>query len=56
MTKGVKYAANFWIHMFEFQQALLRGCDNEDYWQDMLLEDERFGKGMLAKPNPSKGY
>ena len=56
VTKGVKYAANFWIHMFEFQQALLRGCDNEDYWQDMLLEDERFGKGMLAKPNPSKGY
>ena len=35
--KGEKYAANFWIHMFEFQKMLQNGCDNEDYFQaDML--------------------
>ena len=30
---GVKYSANFWVHMFEFQEALVRGCDNSDYFQ-----------------------
>jgi len=25
--------------MFEFQEALQRGCDNEDYYQDMLLNE-----------------
>jgi len=39
VNKGVKYSANFWIHMFEFQDALRHGCDNEDYFQDMLLND-----------------
>ena len=33
VTKGVKYSANFWLHMFEFQAALGRGCDNSDYYQ-----------------------
>ena len=27
VVKGRKYAANFWIHMFEFQEALKRGCE-----------------------------
>ena len=27
VIKGRKYAANFWIHMFEFQEALKRGCE-----------------------------
>mmetsp|Transcript_5103 Transcript_5103/g.13443 ORF Transcript_5103/g.13443 Transcript_5103/m.13443 type:complete len:401 (+) Transcript_5103:65-1267(+) len=44
VNKGVKYGANFWIHMFEFQEALQRGCDNEDYFQDMLLQRDDFGK------------
>jgi len=34
---GVKYSANFWLHMYEFQQALVRGCDNSDYFQDDML-------------------
>ena len=34
MERGTKYAANFWIHLYEFQDALRRGCDNEDYYQD----------------------
>ncbi|KAL1528796.1 hypothetical protein AB1Y20_010121 [Prymnesium parvum] len=33
VTKGVKYAANFWIHMYDFQGALARGCDNKNYLQ-----------------------
>ena len=37
VRKGTKYSANFWIHMYEFQQALGRGCDNQDYFQANLL-------------------
>ena len=37
--KGEKYAANFWIHNFEFQKRLQQGCDNEDYFQDFMLDD-----------------
>eukprot|EP00962_Isochrysis_galbana_P057932 scaffold30556_cov104-Isochrysis_galbana.AAC.1 len=33
VTRGVKYSANFWLHMYEFQAALGRGCDNSDYYQ-----------------------
>ena len=33
VQKGTKYAANFWLHMFEFQEALGRGCGNEEYFQ-----------------------
>jgi hypothetical protein len=63
VTRGVKYSANFWIHMYEFQQAppasrstlprlperslrrapaqaLTRGCDNSDYFQDELLQTD----------------
>jgi len=49
VDKGVKYAANFWIHMFEFQQALVRGCDNEDYFQDSLLARKDFGRTLPAR-------
>ena len=34
VNKGTKLSANFWIHMFEFQEALKRGCENKDYYQD----------------------
>jgi hypothetical protein len=37
VERGVKYAANFWIHMFEFQKMLQNGCDNEDYFQHNLI-------------------
>jgi len=37
VDRGIKYSANFWIHMYEFQQALTRGCDNSDYFQDEWL-------------------
>jgi len=35
VLQGVKLSANFWIHMFEFQKALGRGCENVDYYQDV---------------------
>jgi len=40
VEKGVKYAANFWLHMYEFQETLQRGCDNSDYFQDSLLGEK----------------
>ena len=48
--KGEKYAANFWIHMFEFQKMLLNGCDNEDYFQANLLR----GAGAGGLPRSSR--
>jgi len=33
VKRGVKYSANFWLHMYDFQGALARGCDNSDYYQ-----------------------
>ena len=50
MVRGVKYAANFWIHLYEFQDALRRGCDNEDYYQESLMEKmpKRPRKGRQA--------
>ena len=28
--KGVKYAANYWLHMYDFQYANDRGCGNTE--------------------------
>ena len=36
VNRGVKISANFWLHLFEFQEALGRGCANEDYYQDYV--------------------
>ena len=47
---GTKYSANFWIHMFEFQQALGRGCDNSDYYQDVMAPAHSKG----PKPQPRR--
>ena len=30
VTKGKKFAANMWLHQFDFQSALAAGCKNED--------------------------
>jgi prolyl 4-hydroxylase len=30
VTKGQKFAANMWLHQFDFQSALGAGCKNED--------------------------
>ena len=38
--KGIKHAANFWIHMFDFQEMLQNGCDNEDYFQYNLMDKD----------------
>ena len=43
VDKGIKYSANFWIHMFEFQAALGRGCDNSDYYQDDMQGGSKKG-------------
>ena len=45
-------AANFWIHNFEFQKMLQNGCDNEDYFQDFLLEDRQ---RMVGRRRGAKG-
>lgn len=38
VDRGIKHAANFWIHMFEFQKMLQNGCDNEDYFQHNMID------------------
>ena len=35
-AQGHQVLGEFWIHMYEFQQALGRGCDNQDYFQANL--------------------
>jgi len=30
VVRGVKYAANYWLHMHDFQAPNLRGCDNTE--------------------------
>ena len=37
VVSGLKYAANFWIHLHDFQNYHARGCDNRDYLQDDTL-------------------
>ncbi len=41
VTKGEKFASNFWLHMFEFQRALAAGCDNRNYYQGGSLRRAR---------------
>ena len=49
---GTKYSANFWIHMFEFQKALGRGCDNSDYYQDAMAP----ASSKAPKPQPPRRH
>ena len=37
VTKGLKYAANFWTHMYDFQGFHAHACDNRNYLQDQTL-------------------
>ena len=37
VQRGVKLAANFWIHMYDFQHYHGQGCDNTNYLQDEAL-------------------
>ena len=37
VTAGVKFAANFWVHMHDFQSFHAHGCDNREYLQDSTL-------------------
>ena len=30
VTEGVKFAANYWLHMYDFQYAVNRGCGNTE--------------------------
>jgi len=47
VTRGEKYAANYWIHMFEFQKMLQNGCDNEDYFQPSMLTETGIASSVL---------
>ena len=51
VSKGIKHAANFWIHMFEFQQMLQNGCDNQDYFQYNLMDKD----GKVRRPRKDVG-
>ena len=33
VIRGRKYAANFWQHMYNFQDALQHNCGNQNYLQ-----------------------
>jgi len=38
VTSGIKYAANYWLHMWDFQEANDRGCGNSEVfgnWPDV---------------------
>ena len=37
VVRGVKYAANFWIHLYDFQSFHALGCENRNYLQDSTL-------------------
>ena len=30
VKSGIKYAANYWLHMYDFQYAVDRGCGNTE--------------------------
>ena len=35
----------------EFQKMLINGCDNEDYFQDFMLDEDAPGGGGLTRPS-----
>ena len=37
VVSGLKYAANFWIHLYDFQNFHARGCENRNYLQTDAL-------------------
>ena len=41
VTRGQKFAANMWLHQFDFQNSLAAGCRNEDQaeWRPSSPED-----------------
>ena len=51
VSSGEKYAANFWIHMLEFQERLQKGCDNEDYYQEMMMGSDGH---VIGRVRPKK--
>ena len=55
VSKGEKYAANFWIHMFEFQKMLQNGCDNEDYFQEFMMDNATGRIAGKARPKRRDG-
>jgi hypothetical protein len=36
VTAGVKYGANYWLHMFPFREESDRGCDNAQYTENWM--------------------
>ena len=38
VEKGLKYAANLWMHLYDFQRPHAKGCDNRNYLQHDTLE------------------
>ena len=38
VVRGRKFAANFWMHMYDFQGPHARGCANDNYRQHAAME------------------
>ena len=38
VERGTKFAANFWVHLYDFQAFHAKGCDNRDYLQEDTLQ------------------
>ena len=49
VVRGLKYAANFWIHMHDFQSFHAAGCDNRNYLQAATLLRKGSPKGHRSR-------
>lgn len=36
MTSGIKYAANYWLHMYNFRAMLTKGCENVNLLENWM--------------------
>ena len=55
VRRGVKYAANYWLHMFDFQAAVTQNCDNDEVfgnWVRFLPEELERGGATQLEADP----
>ena len=50
VTKGMKFAANMWLHQFDFQNTLRAGCRNEDLaeWRPSSPDEADHPEGVAT--------
>ena len=55
VVRGTKYAANFWVHLWDFQTYHAAGCDNRPYLQHAaLVEVATAGGAVRGAPSFSE--